>query len=346
MPHLHSALGYNFSAGMTLTPAAYRDLFAPRHPRLFRDSDLLNDILGHTAIDLSRDVTPEQAGHEPSITLIASRDASRVSRRTRSPTRARSPASCASTRSTASSSTARTATLTLTFPTTEYEEEFGGVRRYLPESLTLDADPRGDAAAGAVRCRLHRPAAPPRAARRPAPLLLSESPPSTIAGEAPAHRASETTDAGFDHEGVEPLVERLARQPWVLLHRQRRTNRDDTVPPRRHGARRACDRRSRPRSQGGSRRRRTRATGRASAAGGRPERSGPGSAMPKRDVTSGAPGSHERNMSGALRAATTGSAQMHPRACRASSSGRRSSSPGIGQNADTTAPGGGANAAR
>ena len=75
MPHLHSALGFNFSAGMTLTPAAYRDLFAPRHPRLFRDSDLLNDILGHTAVDLSRDVTPEQAGDEPSITLLASRDA-------------------------------------------------------------------------------------------------------------------------------------------------------------------------------------------------------------------------------------------------------------------------------
>ena len=32
---------------MTLTPAAYRDLFAPLRPRLFRDSDLFNDILGH-----------------------------------------------------------------------------------------------------------------------------------------------------------------------------------------------------------------------------------------------------------------------------------------------------------
>ena len=41
MPHLHSSLGFNFSAGMTLTPAAYRDLFAPAQPRLFRDSDLL-----------------------------------------------------------------------------------------------------------------------------------------------------------------------------------------------------------------------------------------------------------------------------------------------------------------
>ncbi len=37
MPHLHSALGENFSAGNTLTPAAYRDLFTARQPRLFSD---------------------------------------------------------------------------------------------------------------------------------------------------------------------------------------------------------------------------------------------------------------------------------------------------------------------
>jgi len=36
------------------------------------------------------------------------------------------------------------ATLTLTFPSTEYEEEFGSVRRYLPESLTLAIDPGGE----------------------------------------------------------------------------------------------------------------------------------------------------------------------------------------------------------
>jgi hypothetical protein len=32
-----------------------------------------------------------------------------------------------------------TAVLTLTFPTPESEEEFGGVRRYLPDSWTLEA---------------------------------------------------------------------------------------------------------------------------------------------------------------------------------------------------------------
>jgi hypothetical protein len=33
--------------------------------------------------------------------------------------------------------------LTLTFPTPEYEEEFGECRRYLPETLTIEADLTG-----------------------------------------------------------------------------------------------------------------------------------------------------------------------------------------------------------
>ena len=45
MPHLHSALGENFSAGNTLTPGAYRDLFAPQQPRLFSDERLLTELL-------------------------------------------------------------------------------------------------------------------------------------------------------------------------------------------------------------------------------------------------------------------------------------------------------------
>jgi uncharacterized protein YbaR (Trm112 family)/SAM-dependent methyltransferase len=142
MPHLHSSLGFNFSAGMTLTPAAYRDLFAPAQPRLFRDSDLLGDVLGHVAIDLSRDVTPEQAGDEPSVTLVASSDANVFRKHASADPGALSgelrvnPLYHVEQRG-------PQATLTLTFPTPEYEEEFGAVRRYLPDTLTIDADLSG-----------------------------------------------------------------------------------------------------------------------------------------------------------------------------------------------------------
>jgi uncharacterized protein YbaR (Trm112 family) len=142
MPHLHSSLGFNFSAGMTLTPAAYRDLFEAGHPRLFRDSDLLGDILGHTAIDLSRDVTPEQAGEEPSVTIVASRDAGVFRKHHSADPGALTGELRVNPLYRVEQRGAR-ASLTLTFPTAEYEEEFGAVRRYLPDTLTLDADLRG-----------------------------------------------------------------------------------------------------------------------------------------------------------------------------------------------------------
>jgi uncharacterized protein YbaR (Trm112 family)/SAM-dependent methyltransferase len=142
MPHLHSSLGFNFSAGMTLTPAAYSDLFAPAQPRLFRDSDLLGDILGHTAIDLSRDVTPEQAGDQPSVTLVASRDPG-VFRKHPSADPGALTGELRVNPLYRVDQRGAQATLTLTFPTPEYEEEFGGVRRYLPDTLTLEADLRG-----------------------------------------------------------------------------------------------------------------------------------------------------------------------------------------------------------
>jgi uncharacterized protein YbaR (Trm112 family) len=139
MPHLHSSLGFNFSAGMTLTPAAYRELFGPAHPWLFRDSDLLNDILAHTAIDLSRGVTPEQAGDEPSVTLLASRDP-QVFRQHRLADPGVLKGELRVNPLYRVEQHGGQATLTLAFPTPEYEEEFGGVRRYLPDTLTLQAE--------------------------------------------------------------------------------------------------------------------------------------------------------------------------------------------------------------
>ena len=72
MPHLHSALGENFSAGNTLTPAAYRDLFTARQPRLFSDELLLTQVLERGLVDLTHEASPADLGTEPSFTLIAS----------------------------------------------------------------------------------------------------------------------------------------------------------------------------------------------------------------------------------------------------------------------------------
>jgi uncharacterized protein YbaR (Trm112 family) len=153
MPHLHSALGENFSAGNTLTPAAYRDLFVSRHPRLFSDAGLLSGVLEHRQVDLTRDVSPEHIGNEPSFTLVSGR-----------PDLFRRYALSGPERVTGElrvnplyrvERQAGSSVLTLTFPTPEYEEEFGDCRRYLPDTVRVDADltapiaperlgPRGD----------------------------------------------------------------------------------------------------------------------------------------------------------------------------------------------------------
>ena len=139
MPHLHSALGENFSAGDTLTPAAYRALFAPQGPRLFSDARLFDDVVDRRVVDLARDVTPEQLGSEPSFTLIASQRADLFRRyevpedRAVTGELAVNPLYRVERRGVAS-------ILTLEFPTSEYAEEFGACRRYMPDTLTVEAD--------------------------------------------------------------------------------------------------------------------------------------------------------------------------------------------------------------
>lgn len=153
MPHLHSALGENFSAGMTLTPAGYADLFAPLAPRLFADSVLFDDVVERAGVDLTRSVAPEALGTEPSFTLVASREPAVFARRDVPP-----PTAITGTLAVnplyAMTRDGDATTLTLAFPTPEYEEEFGACRRYLPESLTLGADLTAPLDAGRLRAAL------------------------------------------------------------------------------------------------------------------------------------------------------------------------------------------------
>jgi len=142
MPHLHSSLGENFSAGMTLTPASYRDLFEPAQPRLFNDATLLDDSLDRALVDLDAHVSPEALGSAPSFTLVASRDATLFRRFTLPP-----PSDVRGElrvnplyRVEAGS---MDSLLTLAFPNDDYEEEFGECKRYLAPSVTIPGDARG-----------------------------------------------------------------------------------------------------------------------------------------------------------------------------------------------------------
>ena len=153
MPHLHSALGENFSAGMTLTPEAYRDLFAELGARLFSDERLLDQAIAGAGIDLNRDFTPEELGVEASVTLVASRQAP-VFRQLPSAQRGSVRGVLTVNPLYEIEPRGSWTHLTLRFPNAEYAEEFDACRRYLPDQLDLEGVVTGIVTPGAVGDRL------------------------------------------------------------------------------------------------------------------------------------------------------------------------------------------------
>ncbi len=138
MPHLHSALGENFTAGMPLTPAAYRDLLEPHQPRLFRDSALLDQVLAGY-VDLSGGEDAAALAGEPALVIVASRDAA-VFRRSEVQFVLPAPDAVIVNPLYRAERHGDRTVLTLTFPTAEYEEEFAAAKRYLPSRVILPGD--------------------------------------------------------------------------------------------------------------------------------------------------------------------------------------------------------------
>ena len=142
MPHLHNALGNNVSAGDTLTPSSYHNLFAPHHPRLFSDARLLDEILDHQVVDLAHDLSPSELGADPTLTLVVCPRAD-CFRLHAVPDPVHVTGELVVNPLYSIDQRHGRSILTLGFPTPEYKAEFGACRRYLPDTLTVDADLTG-----------------------------------------------------------------------------------------------------------------------------------------------------------------------------------------------------------
>jgi uncharacterized protein YbaR (Trm112 family) len=138
MPHLHSSLGWNYTAGMPLTPTAYRDLLEPQNPKLFRDSKLLDQVL-EGYLDLSAAEAPEVLEGEAALVIVASRDES-VFRKVELPGMPPAPDTVIVNPLYRVDVRNGESELALAFPTPEYADEFSAAKRYLPETLTLPGD--------------------------------------------------------------------------------------------------------------------------------------------------------------------------------------------------------------
>ena len=154
MPHLHSAQGENYSAGDTLSPGAYHDLFTPLRPRLFDDRRLLDGVLDERVVNLAEHVTPAECGDTPSVTLVASRDAA-LYRRLDILDRLDIRGVLAVNPLYRVDYAEGISQLTLAFPSREYEDEFALGRRYLPAIVTVEADLRDPTTPAALGSHYH-----------------------------------------------------------------------------------------------------------------------------------------------------------------------------------------------
>ena len=149
MPHLHSAHGENYSAGDTLSPTAYSNLFAALEPRLFDDRMLLGGLLDERVVDLASHASPAACGDTPSVTMVASRNAG-LYRRYDVPDPVEVSGILTVNPLYRVDYADGWSRLTLTFPTLEYEDEFALAKLYLPETVTVHADLRDATALPAV----------------------------------------------------------------------------------------------------------------------------------------------------------------------------------------------------
>ena len=123
-------------------------------------------------VDLTRDVSPADLGTEPSLTLVASPRAD-LFRKYEVPDTLEVAGELKVNPLYRVERRGDSSVLTLTFPTPEYEEEFGACKEYLPDTVTVRADLTRPDRAGDARRGLRRAAAPPRHHRRAARLLLT-----------------------------------------------------------------------------------------------------------------------------------------------------------------------------
>ena len=135
LTHVHSALGENHTAGLTLEPSQYASLFEGRHVSTYLDSALLAARLEIRAAPL--DLSARRLEGEASISLIISGREEIFRTHRLIPPRLRGGSLRFNPLYDIDRRDGR-ATLTLRFPTEDYAREFGGARQYLPPSLELD----------------------------------------------------------------------------------------------------------------------------------------------------------------------------------------------------------------
>jgi uncharacterized protein YbaR (Trm112 family) len=147
--HTHNELQWSESLGQALPPEGYRELFETVEPRMFSEERLFKDVVKGGPLDLTESHPPDALEQDPALSIVAARDVAlykpyqldyksgsrgewRVNPLYRIEPRAEG------------------VRLTLNFPSSDYEEEFGACREYLPETLDIGAESWSELTSGRV----------------------------------------------------------------------------------------------------------------------------------------------------------------------------------------------------
>ena len=136
--HTHNERQWSPSHGQPLSPEGYRDLFETLEPRVFGEAGLFADVVRGGPLDLSRRDSAEVLDGDPALTIVASRradvfvsHATSASRERRGELRINPLYAIAP--------EGDGLRLQLTFPSDDYEQEYGACRQYLPDSVVIDS---------------------------------------------------------------------------------------------------------------------------------------------------------------------------------------------------------------
>lgn len=136
--HTHNQLVWSPSHGNALTPSGYRNLFDTAMPRVFGESSLFADVVNDRVLDLTRHEDDTVLDAEVALTLVATEADGVFERHTVSTPAASGGEWRINPLYTVREDGSRL-TLSLQFPSADYEDEYGACRQYLPEQVSLEA---------------------------------------------------------------------------------------------------------------------------------------------------------------------------------------------------------------
>ncbi len=135
--HTHNERTWSPSHGQPLTPEGYAGLFETMAPRLFAEGGLFADIVERGLLDLSRRDERETLDADPALTIVATEHPGVFTQHAIGP----SFAAAGEFRLNPLYEQEREGDrvrLRLRFPDTDYADEYGACRRYLPEETWAD----------------------------------------------------------------------------------------------------------------------------------------------------------------------------------------------------------------